>query len=684
MTDRRPEIQALRALAVALVVAFHVWPDAVPGGFVGVDVFFVISGFLITGGLVREARAGRLRLGAFWARRARRLLPAALLVLGVCTAATIAFLPRTAWEGTLTEVGASALYLQNWQLAHDAVDYLAAAEAPSLVQHFWSLSVEEQFYLAWPLLVLGAAAVRRPWALPAVLGLVTAASLAWSALRTSGDPAAYFQTPARAWEFGAGGLLALAGARAPRRRGVAAALQLAGLAAIGLAAGLYGAGTTFPGLAALLPVAGALAVIAAGAPLRVLAVAPLQRLGDLSYATYLWHWPLLLLVPHTVGGEGTLPVQVGVVGATLALAALTAWAVEDPIRHAPPLRRAPAGPTLAAAAAATALLVVPLAVARSDLRADARAEQARAERLATAGPACFGAATRDPRRPCENPQLSRIVAPSPLAARLEPNAPCRDVRREGTITACHFGVAEDEARATVALVGDSHAAHWRPALERVALQEGWHGISLTRTSCPFSFAEKVIPGRDAQARCRAWTQELPRWLAARPEVGTVFVGASATGEVLAGRGTSQREAKVEGYRAAWRSLPPSIGRLIVLRDTPRVTAEVGACVEDAVERGAARVGEACAVPRTAAVRPDPQVLAADGFRRVPLLLGRTRFARVAVLDLNEAVCDRRRCLPVVGGALVFKDGHHMTRAFATTLGPLLARAAAGVLPIRKD
>jgi len=270
----RPEIQGLRAVAVALVVVHHLWPAALPGGFVGVDVFFAISGFLITAHLLREIeRHGRVRLGAFWVRRARRILPAALLVLGCTLAATLALVPSTYWAQYVAEVRASALYGQNWHLATAAVDYFAAEDGPSPVRHFWSLSAEEQFYLVWPvLLLLAALAARgRRAGLALAMGACTALSLAYSVHLTAAEPAsAYFVTPTRGWEFGLGALLALAGGRAP------AACSWLGLAAIGAAAALYSPATPFPGAAALLPVCGALAVIAARAPGRALSAAPAQ------------------------------------------------------------------------------------------------------------------------------------------------------------------------------------------------------------------------------------------------------------------------------------------------------------------------------------------------------------------------------------------------------------------------
>src|SRR3954451_1728218 len=216
--DVRPEIQGLRAVAVAVVVVCHFWPAALPGGFVGVDVFFAISGFLITSHLLREvARTGRVSLAAFWARRARRILPAALLVLALCALATLAFVPEVHRQQFFAEIRASTFYVQNWELAHSAVDYFAAGDGPSPVQHFWSLSAEEQFYLVWPVLILGAAALGGRRRIFTALAAVTVAGLAYSIHKAAADPAAaYFVTPTRAWEFAAGGLLAFAPASRAR------------------------------------------------------------------------------------------------------------------------------------------------------------------------------------------------------------------------------------------------------------------------------------------------------------------------------------------------------------------------------------------------------------------------------------------------------------------------------------
>src|SRR5262245_45333714 len=217
----RTDIQALRAIAVLAVVVNHLWPHRLTGGYVGVDVFFVISGFLITGQLNRELTdTGRVRLGRFYARRVRRLLPAAFLVLAFCLVAAYLLLPYPRWATTAQHVVASALYGENWLLATESVNYSAAAEAPSLTQHYWSLSVEEQFYLVWPLLLLLCFRFRRT-----AVALAAGASLGYCVYATLTSPSpAFFVTLTRMWEFGLGALVALTGVRLPAR------VALAGLA----------------------------------------------------------------------------------------------------------------------------------------------------------------------------------------------------------------------------------------------------------------------------------------------------------------------------------------------------------------------------------------------------------------------------------------------------------------------
>jgi peptidoglycan/LPS O-acetylase OafA/YrhL len=213
----RSDIQGLRAIAVLAVLLSHIWPSLIPGGFVGVDVFFVISDYLITGSLFHELqRTGHIALSQFYVRRMKRLLPAATLVLIVVSILTICLLPPSRWEETAVEILASAFYLENWRLAWLGVDYLGAENTASPVQHFWSLSIEEQFYIFWPLVMIAAGVAARRFvdlrtALAIPLLLIVTMSFSASVLLTETRPeAAYFLTYTRIWQLGLGGVLAIA------------------------------------------------------------------------------------------------------------------------------------------------------------------------------------------------------------------------------------------------------------------------------------------------------------------------------------------------------------------------------------------------------------------------------------------------------------------------------------------
>jgi peptidoglycan/LPS O-acetylase OafA/YrhL len=639
----RSEIQALRGIAVALVVVCHLWPSVLPGGYVGVDVFFAISGFLITGHLLREER---ISLAAFWARRARRILPAALFVLGVCALATLAIVPETRWPQFLTEIRASALYVQNWQLAASAVDYFASADGPSPVQHYWSLSAEEQFYLVWPIVLL---ALRRHAGI--AMAVIALASLGYSIHDTASDPAAaYFITPTRAWEFAAGGLLAFAGTS--RRPWV----SWVGLVAIALAAVFYSPATPFPGFTAALPVAGALAVISARppAPLRF---KPLLFLGDISYSVYLWHWPLLTLAPYATAGRVDTPTTLTVLMLTILLAWLTKLLIEDPIRH----RRLRVLPTFASAGVATAAVLGLVASGNAQLRGDLQAaERASAQVLASAPP-CFAAQARDPEHSCRNPKLRLTVVPTPIEAHKQHNSPCPKLEVRGLLYVCGFGVAPAKATTTVALVGDSHAAHWRAALSVVAKAKNWTGVSLSHTGCPLSKATKNLP-QPRRSECVQWNKQVLQWFKRHPEVTTVFVSQISGGAGVIAPGRDQLAAQRAGYAAAWKALPATVKEIIVLRDTPKVVGDTDTCVQEAIARHRP-AGTACAVSRRSALTIDSATRAASG--------------RARVIDLTSFFCDRRRCYPVIGGALVFKDQNHMTETWSASLGPYLLRALGG-------
>jgi peptidoglycan/LPS O-acetylase OafA/YrhL len=670
----RPEIQALRAAAVSLVVAYHLFPAALPGGFIGVDVFFAISGFLITSQLLREVdRSQQISLLGFWGRRARRIAPAALLVLAVCILATLVWVPDVYWSQYFAEIQASTVHVQNWHLANAAVDYLAAANDPSPVQHFWTLSAEEQFYVMWPLLIaLALFATRgrlpstRRRAITVAFAAVTAASLGYAIAYTAANPAkAFFVTPTRAWEFGAGGLLALLPRIGSRDR-VRAAASWLGLGAIALGALRYSSATPFPSDRALLPVLGALAVMWAGAPagrwspMPILALRPVQFVGDISYSVYLWHWPLLILAPFVVGYDLHLPAKLLLVAMTIVLAFATKVGVEDPVRTGA-LARIRVRWTYAVVAAGMLVVLYATSVGTSELHAHVARAERQTERVLAHKPNCFGAASRDPDKACNDPKLRYQVVPRPVQVEKEDNSPCKRMRRDDLVWPCAFGAPTEHATRTIGLLGDSHAAHWRAAVDVVAKDKHWRGVSISRTSCPFSQATKDLE-EPARSQCKTWNREVVAWFRHHPEVSTVFVAQIAGEKVVAPHGADQFSTQVAGYAAAWRALPRTVKRIVVIRDTPKTHTATKTCVEAAVAKHKP-AGTACAVPRRDVMHRDAAAVAAAH-------LGSER---VQTVDLTRVFCSRSRCFPVIGGALVYRDLHHLTTEFATTLGPLLER-----------
>jgi hypothetical protein len=271
---------------------------------------------------------------------------------------------------------------------------------------------------------------------------------------------------------------------------------------------------------------------------------------------------------------------------------------------------------------------------------------------------CYGAAARDPERPCFNPELATRVSPKPSDALLTANSPCRsNLEIRGTLVICEMLSWPEQPTSTIALIGDSHASHWRAGLEVVAAEQRWRGYSLTRAGCPLTLAVPV--GRS----CARWNRLVRRWLRQHPEVETVFVSQKAGSRVVPPRGRDARRSQISGYKRAWRALPKTVKHVIVIRDVPKTTQNTAACITRAVRRGR-RPGSACAVPRSFALREDRAVVAAREYAS----------EKVGVVDLRRFFCKRRVCPPVIGGVLVHKDNNHLTTQFTISIGPDLARA----------
>jgi peptidoglycan/LPS O-acetylase OafA/YrhL len=676
----RREIQGLRAVAVLLVVAFHLWPNRLPGGYVGVDVFFVISGFLITSHIVREVdRTGSVSLAGFWARRLRRLLPASYLVLVVSALGVLVFVPRLLWQQFFGEVLAAALYVENWTLAINSVDYLAADNTPSPAQHYWTLSAEEQFYLVWPLLVLlglwlasrrVARRDRRHVVVLGVLALTTIASLAYSLWITANDPArAYFVTPARAWEFGAGALLAfapaVAGVLGTRVRSVLGWAALVALLACGL---VLDESTPMPGTAAIVVVAASMALIWVESPevgwssARLLELRPAHFLGDISYAIYLWHWPLIILLPYVTDHPLTTVDKLSILLATIGASALTKRWVEDPVRAARRFGLARPRNTFAYAVAGalvlTALCVVPRAQVARDVE---RSEQA-AARLAADAPPCFGAASRDPRaQGCPNPDLEDVIVPSPTAVTQDypQYQRCIAPGLADPLQPCAFGQRRAEVP-HLAVIGDSHARIMMSMVEPMVEAGQVTADLYVSGGCAWSTRPPNL-GNAAGRACASFRERLSSLLETKAEDYDAIL---TTARLTTLRGTPAQ--RVDGLVEAWSQVARQGVPIAVVRDNPQDKFDQVAAndpnyclakvaVEDANEK--------CALDR------DTKLDA--WFDALSAAAERTPGAKV--IDLTRFYCDEETCPVVIGGVNVYFDNNHLTVTYAKTLAPYLYR-----------
>ncbi|WP_349828219.1 acyltransferase family protein [Brevibacterium litoralis] len=707
----RPEVQLLRAVAVLAVVVYHVNPAWLPGGFVGVDVFFVISGYLITAHLLREIeRTGTVSLARFWANRARRILPAACVSIVAIALTAPLFLPATQWTATAVQGMASAVYVQNFVLAAKSVDYLTQDAPDTPFQHFWSLSVEEQFYVFWPLvallaLVLVRARVRRnsggrmvhgtpPGLRRATLvlfGLVVAASFAYSVVTVAlGDPAAYFVTPSRVWELGVGGLLACVlgdPVRFPRLRKIGAVLGLLGI----LLAGVFYTGESFPGVAALLPVLATVLVIASGATVGrgslgpLVHLRPVQAVGAWSYSLYLWHFPVVVYATVLLERDPNLPEGLLLVAFSLLLSWASYRWIETPVRNDRALaRRSTLALTasVTAVAVAAAVSIVPQAVFASHVRAeDARSAQVvaavedQAEDPVDGEPTDQETAEPEPEIPWGAASLGEtdydtfvpgqdeVIVPNPADVRGK-DAPvfpeeCSGVpAKAGADSVTECVVANPDGERTFVVVGDSHAAQWVPAIEKAVEGTEWRLVVFLRNSCPFTTAQRGWEGKGLNC-LDSNEQVLERILEIAPE--KVLMTNLAFDDIEGVPG--EEHPGEQGYLDTMRPMAEAGAQIYVLEDTPRPdgSEDTPTCVVRHREDP-----ETCGFPRDEGSEgryTNPALESAAG-----------KVDGAEFLSLGDRFCTEDFCPAVIGNLLVYRDENHVGRTYMETLAPDVAQA----------
>lgn len=657
----RPELQGLRALAVLLVVVYHVWFNRVSGG---VDVFFLITGFLIVGGLYRAGTRGGVDVLATWRRQLSRLLPAITVVLAAGVVAGAMLLPENRWLPAARETVASLLFLQNWELAGNAVDYAARNDAASTVQHFWSLAIQGQFYLVAPLLVAGVVlAAQRDRAdlhtrLTGTLLVVGGASLAYSVYLTLvNQPLAYFHSLTRVWEFALGGLLALWISRIEHRPeltgGARAALGWFGVLALVSCGVLLPVDRAFPGWAALWPTLAAAMVLVAGQSGhrlgvdRLLSGPVLRTVGDLSFPLYLWHWPILVLTLVTTGQERlSLGAGAGVIGVSFVLAWLTHRFVEEPIARLGVRHALRAGGTLALVVLVGAAAWYGAATIRASVQVEAGSPDHPGAVALQPGFEYAGLTDQDP-------GAEVALTPSPAGAPDDWSYHrgtwnCGPLQRDDAeVDQCTIpSPGPEPAERTVAVVGDSHAQQYVASLMPVAEQRNWEIVGMFRGACPFSSVSEVDPADDG---CTAWNAAVADELAGMQPDAVLTL---ATRDVRPGL----TETTPPGFVEAWWWMHDAGVPVVAVRDNPRPPFFVPECLSQG-----GRHAEACGMPREDVYHPLPPYAALPD---VP--------PNVTFLDTAPAICDPELCPAEVGNVLVYMDDNHLTATYAETMAPLFA------------
>lgn len=621
--EHRLDFQGLRAIAVLAVIGYHFGIAGFSGGFAGVNIFFVLSGFFITRLLLRDIAAnGRVRLGAFWLARAKRLLPNSTLALLATLGASSLLLPPYRFPAIALDTAFAAVFLANLHFAVSAIDYFKIAVPPSPVLHFWSLAVEEQFYVALPIVMT---LLPRRLILAALAGLAVASFLAAVWVIQDNQPAAFFYPQYRAWELILGGLVALAFQQRHRvPQSVRAMLAWIGLALVAGSISVLDDASAYPGLWALLPTMGTAALLlglqAGRATVlldHVLSFPPMTAIGDMSYSLYLWHWPVAVILAAHWPNQPLALVLALLLAA--GLAAVAYWAVERPV-HRMPLEelegwRIAAGAATGVAGvllAASSLGNFPSTVSSEITQAIATAQADKGE-ISDNG--CF---------------LHYEDVTQPL---------------------CRAGDLAGSRR--VVLFGDSHATQWYLPLSIAAQNAGWVMELRNKSSCPpADVTVWYVPLKSRYEPCDRWRAEQIADFLARPPDLVVLSGSSHYDTRLFDRSTGRRASAdqdqrlwKEGVLRTVQTLRQAGIGVLEVRDTPRLYENVLDCLS-------AGDWAACSRPASEA------------------LAGLTSpLPDWPVLDFTDALCPGGLCAASQLGKIIYRDSEHLTYGFPAIFAP---------------
>ncbi len=679
----RPDVEGLRAVAIVLVVLFHAGLSGVSGGYVGVDVFFVISGFVITGVLLRErGSSGRTSMLAFYGRRARRIIPAATLAIVVTVVLTYAVLGVISGDQTAIDGRWAAFFLANVHFAAEGTNYLSARQPPSPLQNFWSLAVEEQFYFVYPTVFVAIAAVPTRLSLRVKLALgliaVTAVSFAWSVVQTGTNPtSAYFSPFTRAWELAVGALVAVATEwllRLPPRIG--AVLSWVGLAAICWSAFVFTSASAYPGSLVAVPVLGAALVIAGGVPAptwgaeALLRLAPFGWMGRISYSLYLWHWPILVLAAEAAG-RTSLPFTTNVpwLGVALGASVVSYYAIERPIRHA---RLFATGRRWAPLALGVVLVVASFGMVTAQLDAHGSGPSTGTSTavrstsgtatgtLGVSNSAALAAVLDAVHQAASIRTVPADLSPPLGSVRSDwggPPGSCWPSLGQSSIPACVFG--DVQGSRTMVVYGDSHAGMWFDTLDLIASLSHWKLVYLGKGDCPVDmlpYGDPIGWGRPGRvyAPCQQWHRfAIDRINQLRPDLVVI---------------TQELRSKPNGRSYSWAQWQLGLEAAVHMLDVPPSHVDVLGNIPILPHDGAQ-----CLATHTNDVQkcssPLPAYVAADNAAE------RTAAAAVGARYISTVpwFCSTT-CTAIVGRYEVYWDRWHVTAAYAQFLDRVLADA----------
>ena len=662
----RPEVQGLRALAVLMVVVYHIWFDRVSGG---VDIFLLISAFLLTLSFTRKAEGGKpFAVLKYWLHTFRRLLPAVVVVLAGTLVATYYFVPKSRWDGILEQAWSSMFYWQNWKLASDSVDYYAENSAASPLQHFWSLSMQGQIFLLWPILFLLALGVAKLFKVKfrtvaiMVFGLVFAGSLAFSIWETNTNQTfAYFDTRARLWEFALGTLIALllSYISLPRVAGIIAGwVGIAAMLSVGFIIDVEGA---FPGFIALWPLLAAALIILSGDTKsafgvdRILSWKPLVKMGDISYALYLWHWPVLVIYLIWRGrDEIGLVGGAGVIGLSLILAVITTYLIENPVRKLKWPERSRLGAALVIAVSAT-LITVPVAGWQDyNVQEKERIESLLANMTEESNPGALALVKGIEASPDSDtvPSLELLGQEwvNTDRACTGANIPESEILRTG----CGEINSTENNERRIVVVGNSHAQQWTAPLALLAKEQNWEIIVIYKGGCRFAAG-----GLGQAPDCDEWNAEALDYIL-NTDTDIVYTVATMS------YADDGQDTIVPGFAEYANQITGAGIEVVGVRDNPRFSFDMIKCLND---NGGDPLP--CTLPRDKTLNDSPPV--EELKETVP---------GIHFLDFTDLFCVENSCPPIIGNIYVYMDTNHTTKTYMNSLASEFSKKFLE-LPLRK-